>query len=112
MTITLENYKFSGPFKYTRGIKDGLSGVYAIMVITGQENGKSLYQLIYVGQTHDFAERLTENHHKYDCFKKQAKKHESEIYRGLYFMTDSSEEERIEVESKLIQKRNLICNDT
>lgn len=112
MTITWGNYEFTGPSMYTRGIEAGFGGVYAIMVIARYKNTKPRYRIIYFGQTHDFSERLTKNHHAYDCFKKESKKYNSEIFRGLYFMEDSTEDQRKEVESELIQEFEPICNNT
>jgi len=108
MTIPWGAYQFQGPSKYTRGmVKDIGGGVYAIMIITKYDNDKPIYKIIYFGQTNDFATRLTEEHHKYSCFIKQSK----ELYRGLYFMANSTEEQREKIESELIKQYTPVCNE-
>jgi len=108
MTIMWGTYRFQGPSKYTRGIvKDAGGGVYAIMMISGSDKDKPLYKILYFGQTDVFATRLTKEHHKYSCFIKQSK----ELYRGLYFMTKSTEKQREKVETELIKKYRPVCND-
>ena len=108
MTIKWGKYQFQGPSKYDRGIvKDAGGGVYVIMIISGHDNGSPLYKVIYFGQTDNFAGRLTTSHSKYSCFTKQSK----ELYRGLNFMTDSTEEQRKKVESELIKQYKPVCND-
>ena len=81
------------------------------MAKTEVKQSEQYYKVTYFGQTNNFSERLTTNHENYDCFKEQANKYTSEIYRELYFMLNSSEEERKKVESKLIKQYNPPCNN-
>jgi len=111
MSVSWGDYDFQEPSLYSRGIVEGKGGVYAIMAKTKIEKGSQFYETLYFGQTDNFSERLTTSHHQYDCFKKEADKHNSEIYRELYFMVPSTEEERKEVECKLIKKYTPPCND-
>ena len=107
MTIRWDGIEFTGPIKGIANVKDG-KGVYAIMKISKWEDGTPYYQVVYFGQTESFKDRLTSNHEKYNCWKKQT----DTIYRGLYFMPNSKEFQREKIEGKLINKYSPVCNNT
>ena len=65
------------------------------------------YSVIYVGETSDFAERITTSHHKHDCWTQFGKT----LHYGLYIMPNSTSEERIRLEQQLINAMKPSCND-
>ena len=103
MTIKLGGIEFTGPHYLDHCNVPESSGIYAIMIHTDANN----YEIIYVGESSNLSERLTTSHHKYDCWKKYGET----IHYGLYVMSNSTQERRMEFEGQLINLLKPKCND-
>ncbi|MGI0007351.1 MAG: GIY-YIG nuclease family protein [Nitrosotalea sp.] len=109
MTIAIGNAQFTGPHFLTACPTGNSSGLYAIMIKPDPVSKPDDYTLIYIGETSNFEERLTTSHHRYDCWKRQAGS-EDKIFYGLHVMKSSTEAQRLDLESDLIQQHDPICN--
>ena len=84
--------------------------MYAIMIKPDPINRPRLYRIIYFGETSNLSDRgFWRSHHKYQCFIEQAGSG-SNLYIGIYRMPNSTEDQRREVEQRLIDKYDPICN--
>ena len=77
----------------------------AVYVVTNRSKSKDSYShtTIYIGHTDNLKERF-ENHHKQACFDK----HDA---NALCIHQESSEKQRLAIESDLIEAKNPPCND-
>ena len=73
--------------------------VYVVARLTPERR----YAILYVGQTEDIADRLS-NHHKEHCFRRNGWTH-------ILVHQESSERTRRLIEADLIQKYRPACND-
>jgi hypothetical protein len=109
MPVRIENTFFTleeGPFPLSDWQPPSRAAVYGIVM--KRANGKN--RIIYIGQSGNLSDRgFYRNHHAYPCWL-----HESgdlsNLYIAYHLMPDSSEEERTEIESDLIEKRDPVCN--
>jgi len=83
MAITIEGYKFEGPFPSTDDLKNQ-SGVYAIY--DKRTNGK--YYLLDVGESREVKNRV-EDHDRSDCWEKHRK---GTLYYAVYYADKLSRE--------------------
>jgi excinuclease UvrABC nuclease subunit len=105
MSITWGNTEFSGPYLLTRYTIPQAAGVYAIM----ERLADGRYRILYFGETSNFEERITSFHHKFQCWKRQAGSIDN-VYFGLHGMSYSTQNQRLQLESELIQQYNPSCN--
>lgn len=111
MIITLGDVKFDGPYPITQWDPPYRAAVYSIMIKPDPTNKPDTYRIIYFGESGNLSERgFYKVHHKYQCWLQQAKS-ESNIYIGIYKMPESTQEQRTEVEQKLITQYKPVCND-
>lgn len=103
MSIKISGIEFTGPHYMEHCTIPPGSGLYAIMIQTDSNT----YSVIYVGETSDFAERITSSHHKHDCWTGFGKT----LHYGLHIMPNSSPEQRRSLEKQLIDIRSPSCND-
>lgn len=79
-------------------------GIYEFV----RQNPNGKYTVIYIGQTHDFRNRLytnLKNHHQWPCILKHGATHIAVFrYNGL-------ESKRIDIETDLRRKYATPCND-
>lgn len=109
MTITWGNVKFEGPYPITEWEPPNRAAVYAIMIKPDPVNKPKTYRIIYFGQSSNLSERgFYRSHHSYECWLEQAGK-ESNIYIGIYRMPNSTEEERRNIEQRLITEYEPVC---
>ena len=87
------------------------SGVYVIVYRKDKKNKPENYSILYVGQSDNFVIRDFENHHKRDCWLKYVDNDSGRLSVYLYLMPNSTEDERLEIESKVIEIRDPPCND-
>ncbi len=109
MTIKIGNVDFTGPHFLSGCPTGNSSGLYAIMIKPDPNTKPDTYTLIYIGETSNFENRLTGSHHRYDCWKRQAGS-EDKIFYGLHIMDSSTEQQRLNLETSLIQQYDPICN--
>ena len=93
------NLSFEGQYYFDRKFKITFSCIYLIVQRTQQFGNK----IIYVGITEDINQRL-DNHHKIDCWKRYVTSY------SLYILRQSSNSERVLIESLIIQQYNPPCN--
>jgi len=110
MTITWGEVQFTGPHILNSCEIPNQSGLYAIMVKEDPINQPKNYTIIYFGESENFSERVTSNHHKFDCWTKQVGS-DNLIFYGLHIMENSTEEQRGGLELKQINRFNPSCND-
>jgi len=111
MSIIYGELDFSNPTKLISFSPPEEAGLYVILVPEFQDTGFPA-KPIYFGQTENYAERgFLSSHIKRDCWIKEAIKEEY-LSISIYPMPDSTEEERMEIESKLIARYHTdeICN--
>jgi hypothetical protein len=111
VTITWGDITFEGPYSITSWEPPYRAAVYAIMMKPDPEKKPRTYRIIYFGESSNLSERgFYRAHHKYECFIKEAGS-EANLYIGIYLMPDSTEEERREVEQRLINQYKPACNE-
>ena len=82
-----------------------LPGIYIFTKRYLNEHGEYKHNILYIGETHSFEQRLVDSHEKWPCTHN----------RGancvcLYYYDDEERGRRI-IERALIDKWNPICND-
>lgn len=102
MSIKIAGLDFTGPHYLKYCNMPSKAGIYAIMIETGSKQ----YTIVYIGETSDFSDRVTLSHHKYDCWNNAGR----DIHFGLYEMPNSTSEERLQLEQKLISTMKPFCN--
>ena len=95
-------YDFTEPVLGIDDVEDG-GGLYAILRHDGHQ-----FRPLYVGQTGDFAGRITENHERYDCWIR----HDEIIYHALHHAERLHEMHRIQMENMVIGMCDPPCNRT
>ena len=110
MSITIgetRKYEFEGPFKIQDWKPSYNAAVYAILKKSSRDGN---YNLIYIGQSENMADRgFYKSHHAYTCWLRNVNS-EGELFIAIYFMPSSTENQRKEVESILIKDYNPSCN--
>jgi len=110
LNMTFDKYEFSEPFKITKWKPLESRGLYVILEPDLYSSPLPL-KPIYFGQTGNFAERgFIKSHEKYKDWIKEVVK-EEHLFIAIYLMPGSTEEERKDIESKLIDKYHPVCND-
>ena len=111
MSIKWGEVDFDGPYAITKWDPPYRAGVYAIMIQQDPKNEPNTYTIIYFGVSGNMNERgFYKAHHKYDCWSKKAGSDDN-IFIGVYLMSNSTPEQRKDVESKLISQYKPSCND-
>lgn len=105
MTIAIGDVNFTGPHILGSCLMPKSSGVYAIFNMTQPFE----YDLLYIGESGNFEERVNDYHHKFECWKSHVT--QANIYYGLYEMPNSTIEQRLIVEANLINQFQPTCND-
>jgi len=80
-----------------------MAGVYAFL----KEKGDSLFDVIYIGQTSDFEDRIDDNftnHTQYDCIIQNR-------YTHIATLVVPEQHKRLEIEKSLIDNFNTSCNE-
>ena len=104
------NIDFDGPYSIVNWKPPFRAAVYAIMMKPNPRNKPDTYRILYFGQSSNLSERgFFRSHQKYICCIDEAGD-ESNLYIGIYLMPNSSEEERNEIEDKLIYEYQPVCN--
>lgn len=97
---------FTTPIVLSSWIPTDQSGIYAISIRRNND-----FIPIYFGETDNYAGRgINESHHAYDCWIREAGSIDN-IYISFYYMHNSTENQRREIEQRLIQQFNTVCND-
>ena len=112
MNIIFDEYEFNEPVKITEWEPPESKGLYVILKPSLSSPVNLPFEPIYFGQSGNFAERgFIESHKKYECWEREVGSKE-DIFIAIYPMPDSTEEERMEIESKLIARYHTdeICN--
>lgn len=110
MSIRLGNIDFDGPYPITEWIPPYQAAVYAIMMKPDPENKPKEYRVIYFGGGSNLSEiKFYREKNKYNCWIREADS-EDNLYIGIYKMPNSTADERIEIESNLINQYNPVCN--
>ena len=110
MSTLLCTYAFVGPvllsdWKPPYGA--GIYGIYATRAV--QTILGPIYKLIYVGQSGNMSERSFTSHHKRNDWVSEAGG-EDQLLIATHLMPDSTEDERLAVEQKLIKAYKPPCN--
>ena len=87
-----------GDFYYQQQFEDR-SGLYVVMV-----NQK----VLYIGQAENINQRLMQSHEKYDCWIRHASG--QPLKYAVYYYDDSTEQQRLGLESQLIAQHRPPCN--
>ncbi|PHJ57166.1 hypothetical protein VF14_21780 [Nostoc linckia z18] len=112
MTIIWGNYEFEGPWSLNTWNPPRLAGIYAIMCKPYPLTQLNKYQIIYFGETENFAERgFPWNHHASQCWINQAG-NSLNVYVGVCHLPGSTKAQRLLVESDLTQRYRPACNLT
>lgn len=111
MPITWGDVKFDGPYLITEWDPPYRAAMYAIMMRPDPINKPDTYHILYFGESSNLSERgFYRSHHKYQCWLEKAGS-ESNIYIGIYAMPSSTQEQRTEVEQRLVAQYKPACND-
>ena len=81
----------------------GVACVYYISKRTKKNDGTGSHTAIYVGETEDLNDRLS-NHHKQQCF-------DNNGYNAVSIHQNSNNQSRLSIESDLIASHDPPCND-
>ena len=79
-----------------------IAGVYIFL----KENSSGLYDIIYIGQTSSFKDRIDDdftNHTQYECIKNK--------YTHIATLDVPREQQRLDIERRLIRSKNTSCNE-
>lgn len=110
MSIKWGSINFEGPYPIKAWDPPYCAAVYAIMRKPDPENKPKSYRIIYIGGSVNLSDRrFYREEHKYNCWIKEADS-EDNLYIGIYRMPNSSPDERIEIETNLINQYNPVCN--
>jgi hypothetical protein len=104
--IKIGNYNFFGPYLLSDFEGIDRAAIYAIL---GKNEISGEYQLIYIGQSGEFGERL-EYHEKRNCWQNNCKL--ENLYVAVFYTPTNqySKEERLEIENELINLYMPTCN--
>ena len=102
--INLGGYEFSEPKLLANTVLSNVGGIYSILCPT---KDLDTLELLYIGITDNFYERISPNHHKYDCWTRKTKP--QKLYVSIH-KTPNKTIQRL-IENKLINKFTPICND-
>lgn len=94
------NLLFEGLYYFDRKFNQTFPCVYLVVQRTQQFGNK----IIYVGVTEDINQRL-DNHHKIECWRQYV------LSNSLYVLRQSDNNERLLIESLIIQQYNPPCNE-
>lgn len=107
MTIGYCDYEFTSPELLSSWDPPTYGGVYAIQFRPDYENKPKSYRCVYFGITNNFNDRsIGENHHAYECWKKQA---DGNVLH-ISIHKESNESERKDKEDELKNEYNPKCN--
>lgn len=108
MSINFSSYAFSEPILLINWEPPYKAGIYAILKYASSCKPKP-YRSLYFGQSSNMSERGFSNHHARDCWIRNAGG-ENQLYIATYLMPNSTDQERIKVEAKLIADYQPVCN--
>lgn len=104
--MKIGDYDFDGPYLLQNWDAPRKAGVYCIL----HRNSSTNYNVDYVGESEDLAERgFPWNHHRADCWIRQAGS-KSNVYIAVHYMPGSTQPQRTAIESELIRQYNPPCN--
>ena len=105
LTLTGESGQTYGFDVYSSSVtfNDNIACVYYISKRTIKKDGAGDHTAIYVGETKDIKNRLS-NHHKQSCF-------DQHIYNAVSIHKEKSEDRRTSIETDLIKAISPPCND-
>jgi predicted GIY-YIG superfamily endonuclease len=89
-------YQFDTSFKQ-------VAAVYAVTKRYKKQDGSHTHTIIYIGQTDNLSERF-DDHHKAECFSRNNA-------NCICVHKETSEKERLRIESDLLAARDPDCND-
>jgi len=110
MTIKLgknKEFEFSGPEQLIYWKPQYKAGIYAIFK-KSDEAGK--YNVLYIGESENLSDRGFSFHHARSCWIRKAGS-ESGVFVGIYLMPNSTANQRMLVEKKLIEYYEPVCNE-
>ena len=110
MPIRFYDIDFSEPELLSNWNPTNQAGIYAIM-IPNQFGRPMPFTPIYFGESENMSERGFLFHHKRSCWLRQASNNENNLFISTYLMPNSTEEQRKNIESRLIAKYKPHCND-
>jgi hypothetical protein len=108
MSINFSGYVFSDPILLINWNPPYKAGIYAILKYDSSCNPKP-YRVLYFGQSGNMSERGFSSHHARSCWIRNAGS-EDKLYIATYLIPNSTEPERLKVESKLIEDYQPVCN--
>ncbi len=105
MPITWGDITFTTPVRITTWDPPYRAAIYAISIRTSDE-----FSPIYFGESGNLDQRgFYRSHHKYSCFLREVGSDEN-IYISIHLLPNSTEDERREIERRLISQYNPVCN--
>ncbi|HET7558775.1 MAG TPA: hypothetical protein VFK80_02355 [Limnochordia bacterium] len=100
---------FTMPVQLIRWTPPASQGLYAITVPDISIKPKP-FRVIYFGETGDFSERgFPRSHHRFNDWVRHAG-HEAQLMVSLHPMSGSTSQQRRDVERRLIETYNPVCN--
>lgn len=106
MPITWGGITFTTPVRITTWEAPYRAAVYTISIRTDNS-----FSPIYFGESGNLDERgFLRSHHSYQCWLREAVS-EQNIYISIYPMPNSTEEQRQEIEGRLISQYHPVCNE-
>ncbi len=94
--MNLNGYNFEGPYDFASDDFNEVAGIYAIV---------SQNKVVYVGITDNLKERMS-GHHKEDCWRRNIL-----ATNCLYWLRESNEIRRQQIERGIIDNYEPVCND-
>lgn len=110
MTITWGNTVFSEPELLSSWNPPFRAALYAIMMRPDSVGNPTSFRILYFGESGNLSDRGFGTHHKRDCWIEHAGGLDN-VYVGLHFMPDSTEEQRCNLETALKNQYAPDCND-
>lgn len=105
MKIVINSIEFLGPYVVSENSSIDRAGIYAILA----KRVDGTYDIIYIGESGELGTRIGPNHHRWDCWQRHSGYGLQFAYR-LYPASGYTKDQRLEIEKRLIDLNNPICN--
>lgn len=110
MSIVWGDISFDGPSPITDWNPPYCAVIYVIMHKPDYVNEPKKFRLLYIEGLFNLSDRrFYREQDKYNCWIKEADS-EDNLYIGIHKMPNSTADERIKIESNLINQYNPVCN--
>jgi hypothetical protein len=109
MSINYGGIQFNDPVRVTEWLPPFRAGLYAILV-PDQSASPKPFRAIYFGESSNLSERgFLRSHIRYNSWIREAYSNNN-LYISVHYMPDSTQQQRMELEKRLIDTYHPVCN--